>query len=359
MHDLTPKLIDNMTYIIKKIKAKSFPKIKSVFVKIFHGEKNRIYTLLLVPYQEGTAGVEIYPLDAGLKTFIDEQTNLYFDGAEHETISCIADFNYKPFQLLCNFNRQAASSNNIPKLWLKDLEFITDLLIHDLNSRKSIICAEDKVFLVCDDIEKQYELFKITEIPYSYNYPLKRINYQLLDELKQLDKKTIDYVFYMTYFLTEEKPDAYKVFLGYGKKTELFADFLITDKLSLEQIWSFLISMFQKYGLPTKLEINNPEIFCSMINTLIAAGVNTKYNRYDLMQNYYARDLLQFAKAYFLKYEYEATDFNRYMHKALNILQGFLIDGYNPETQKLAEALLEYTDIVENSEDKNEDTLVS
>lgn len=240
--------------------------------------------------------------------------------------------------------------------------FVLFSLIAFLNKRKRLPSGTE-CFISIDYDTGRFKVFDIYD-PYETMFQKltpKNINYKIANELYFNKKKTEDdAVLFITVFPTINIDKLGAFLLAYGKSEETIDEVVCLLDVDYNIIYSFLDDCFAKHGIPSKLYINHPTYYHKMTPTLMAVGIDTRCERYHLKASYCLRDLILFVESYFAKIDkYDFTKINTYLTKALALINKFIADGYDITTQRIADGVEEYYDIVENDEENDSDSLVS
>lgn len=364
---LFSSILDNLIFeLAKKIKNKKINDEKHVLVFTSNNKITRDYIITFFEDNK-MVNITIYPYKRGLLTYLDNCNNSEYDEAEKEYINIDIDFYEKVPTILSTICRYGFKSRDFSKTCCEEIKHILFALYDRLGKRKLDLAESDYYLMNVNTIDFTYD-FESLKKPIAkllkVEFAKSPIQTEIVDEFRIIFRTKQKFTFFTSYFANlREKGKAYYM-VGYGPKIEPLKEVDIVENNKIDNIWLYLLKYFNVYGLPEELVFNDYETYAKTYKTLKALNIKVSLDRYNLHQ-YYFRDLIYFANAYFeaATDKTNLNELNDFIKNALEALNQCLILGYDPEKELLGKNLSDFYKIIqelkENTEEKPPTTLVS
>ncbi len=364
---LFSSMLDNLIFeVAKKIKNRKISSEKQILIFTSNNKTTRDYIITF--YEDSKiVNITIYPYKRGLLTYLDNFNNSEYDQAEKEYISIDVDFYEKVPGILSSISRYGFKSRDFSKACCEEIKHILFALYDRLGKRKVDFAESDYYLMRVNTVNFTYDfeplnkpIAKVLEVEFSKS-PIQK---DIVDELRIISRTKQKFILFTSYFANlREKSRAYYM-LGYGPAIEPLKEVDIVENNKSDNIWLYLLKYFNIYGLPEELVFNDYETYAKTYKTLSALNIKVSLDRYNLHQ-YYFRDLIYFANAYFEVAVDKANlnELNDFIKNALEALNQCLLLGYDPEKELLGKNLSDFYEIIQdlkaNNEEKPPTSLVS
>lgn len=359
--------IQNIGYNIAR-KLKQLGTTKKTFIATAFsdaGHNGRYLFSLSYDEKKEVAEIIIYPKGHGYTSYIDSQmpNNIMYPIGDGEFFY-LYYYLGKEADASIDEIRHGYSNKYFPGSVYNDFKNILLSILSMCRGKKMNLKSGDNFFLEVYLDDEKYHVEVLEELTDRFVLNCMTIlsvpNKKIKEEVEALGpSKDYEAVFYIGTVapLVDEKSGLF--FLLYGNLIGSFDEVCLVEEDSVNNILAFLLECFAKYGLPKKLVFNNMYFLGRLVRSFTPT-LQVEFNRYDLEQTYYAKDILCFAEAYILKHKdkYDLKDFNNYLKIALKKLNEFLLLGYDPTKEKLAEDYDDYYAIT-GIDDNNNSDLVS
>ena len=339
-----PRFLEENFINFKELYLKYNYKNKTFF--ILFDKKNISYYIIKINI-ENEFSITIFPLNDGISTYLDIENKSLYNIAEHEFIKIIfKDFN----KIECNILKKYSNSISISKKIIDDLIYLMYSLIEVLDN--NIIKDNDDIYIKL--IDNNLKFVDKSSFKLEYTYKFKKPNLALIEEFKNLKEANYEGTLFIRRFYNEVN-DSFRIMITYS--SNFINSVIIFKDYNVDHIYLYLINIFNKYKKCSKLIINDYKTYSQLKETLEKSGIETVFKRYDLKEEYLVDDLIIFAQSFYIYDGYE-EDLSDFMQVALNVLNDFLINGYDPIKEKLGEGFKDYFLLVETVKNNN-DGLVS
>ncbi len=361
--------------LLKRLKEKVN---KSIMLSI--GYYDKTFKNYILNYYNNPNGdrIIIYPEAAGIESFLDfNETSErdYFIGAYELTyvdflLKNKDDLSSLERNLLRSLHKRIMPENNLainyflrgainPHMNARTIAIlgeIADVIGAVLSDRSELdkLLKDDMFLLYINKQELAYSLYITNDKMFlpRISYPMARANLDLVSEIKFFKQTDYGMQFSICYTNNLTGGSRPLVLLGYGKDGEAFLEAKLLDinKNDVKKIlWSQLIELFEKYGLPKELIINDRELYSFIKKTLEAVNIRATFNRHSQFTNNYIGDLelsLYSYKDYTGIENKSLEGYNDFLHTANKFLNMICLEGYNPVNQKIVDNLEELYDFI-------------